>query len=361
MVSLSMEQEPMLPTIASEKKSPIDFDNDVNTLTFVARPRNAKVDMFKRLLAAVALMLMGASVLKISQGYTHRHHHGRFDAVSNLEHHEEPFYRGGPPPHHFPGPHGHGPGPHFHHPPPPKPLECIALEDDKAVHLNLTTWGPVQRIFLEQSLDGAKVDIDRAEETKFDLMEKDGDIEELYPHRPPHRGPHRGPPPPPGPPGPHGPPPPGPRPHHRPFGKPTTVQASVKSLSSDLEKKETYVCSLALPCGKKGLGLFHEDITKHDESKAEEKPKEPKEPKEPKPFAPVSVKLTFSKGPFEVSSLTHGPPPFGGPHHHHHQHEHHDHHHSHRLPGPRKGLIRIIHFFKGKKPCNRSAKHTVPM
>lgn len=352
----------MLPTVASEKKAPINVDHDVNTLTFVSTPRNAKVDMFKRLLAAVALMMMGASVLKIGQGYTHdkhRSHRQTFGVVGDFE---GPTNRGGPP-HHLPGPPGHGPGPHFHHPPPPKPLECFALGDHKPAHFNLTVRGPVQNIFLEHSLDSAKVDIERAEESQPEAMEEDEDFEEPHHNGPPHRGPHRGPPP--GPPGPHRPPPSGPHspdPHHRPFGKSSIVLASVKPVSSDLTKSNetTYVCSLALPCGKKGLGLFHEDITKRNEM-AEEKAKEPKEPKEPKAFAPVSVSLTFSKGPFSVSSLMHGPPHLGGPHHHHRHGHHHHYHHSHHLQGPRKGLIKIVNFFKGKKPCNRSAKHGVPM
>lgn len=338
MVSLSQQQqEPLLPTVLGEKG--LVEQNEVGPVTVVATiRRNNKVDNFKKLLAAVALMIMGASLLKISQNLSnHRNHHRHHDGFAS-------FSQGSMGVIDFEsrrGPHGHGP--HFHHgppPPPPRPVECFALKSE-ALHFNLTVNHPGQPLFLHPSLSDAKIDIKQKPHTNHSEAES---LEEPMSPPPLHRGPesHRGPPR-----GPHpGPPHRGPG-NHEPHGKPSTVLVSVEKIADSITKlaNETYVCSLDLPFGMSGLGLFHgkpelhKGKKEHDKHHAPEESKEKKDHKKIEPFEPVIVKLTFPAGPFTVTSHLPGPP-----------------HHRFGHPGHGRGIRSWFGFLKSKKPCNRFMK-----
>ncbi|UZJ51480.1 hypothetical protein CBS101457_000800 [Exobasidium rhododendri] len=368
MVSLRQEeQEPMLPTIASEKGL-LMMDNDAQPFVHRHTPSSSKMAVFKKLLAALALMLMGASILRAFEKYPHTRHHyrhnhhavdGQYDYALNagnsidstLPSSHEDLHRGppgpdgphrgppgppgppgshhgppGPPgPHHGPpgphrgphGPHGpHGPGGFMH---PPRPIECFALEKSDYVNFTLSIKHPGQAVFLDHSLDGAKIALDTE---PLPAGQKPEELE--APHGPPGgKGPHHGPPR-------HD---HGPGPHE----KSSTLLVTVNRLPEKEEftnaedKNKTsdiFVCSLALPFGQTGVGLFHEkpEIKKHDkadhgkgkkpchEDKSTDMHKGPHKPKARKPFAPVAVKIEFPAGhPYTVTSLFPHPPPHFGP------------------------------------------------
>lgn len=282
----------------------------------------------------------------------HAKHHGHGKHKMHHPHHG---------PHHGPG--HKGPPPFFH----PTPIECFDLSDRKAaVNLSITLPHPGAPLHLSPSLGNADIQL------YTDKADKEAELQEsphLPSHPPPH-GPHHGPP--------------GRGPPHPPHGRPQMIVVGIERASEpshvtsrdftvenkDKEGKNSttvFVCSLELPFGQIGLGLFHEKPEKHSpprpsssslDKKKEDNEDKPKPPPERESFPPVALTVRHPAGePFTVTSAMpffHPPsPPHGHPHPPPHGHPHPPPHKgSHPPPppppfngaeqNPRKGMIIVI-------------------